>query len=304
MGLKDNPRPTSGIAQPTKTMAQRFAYLALVLAAVAAMMLGKVDALALDRIRILVTDSVAPILEVISRPVENANRLIAETRDLYSIRAINAKLKQDNERLLQWQTVARKLDAENNALRGLLNFVPDKNARFITARVIADTGGAFANSVLLNTGEREGVRKGQAAVSGDGLVGRIAGVGMRSSRVLLITDLNSRIPVVVQPGGVRAIMAGDNSNYPRLIHLPPGAIVGGGDRVVTSGHGGAFPPGLPVGRVASVGEQGISVRPFVDRARLGYVRLLDYGLTGIVETLADQSGVATVGKKRPRNAQR
>jgi len=304
MGLKDSPRQTSGIAQPAKTMAQRFAYLALVLAALAAMMLGKVDPAAMERIRILVTDSVAPILEVISRPVESANRMVQEAQDLYAIRAVNAKLKLDNERLLQWQTVGRKLEAENNALRSLLNFVPDKQARFVTARVIADTGGAFANSILLNTGQREGVRKGQAAVSGDGLVGRIAGVGKRSSRVLLITDLNSRIPVVVQPAGVRAIMAGDNSEHPRLIHLPPGAIVGGGDRVVTSGHGGAFPPGLPVGRVSSVDDQGISIRPFIDRTRLGYVRLLDYGLTGIVETPPDQSGVAAVGKKRSGNVQR
>jgi rod shape-determining protein MreC len=302
MGLKDSPHQISSTAQPAKTMAQRLAYLALLLAAVAVMMLGKIDASVMERVRVQVTDSIAPILNVISRPVENANRLVAEARDLYSIREVNIKLKQDNARLLQWQTVARKLEAENNALHNLLNFVPDQEARFITARVIADTGGAFANSVLLNAGERDNVRKGQAAITGDGLVGRIAGVGMRSSRVLLITDLNSRIPVIVQPGGVRAIAAGDNSGHPRLIHLPPGAIVGQGDRVVTSGHGGAFPPGLPVGRVSSVLDQGISIRPFIDHTRLGYVRLLDYGLTGIVETPPDQSGMAAVGKKRSGNA--
>jgi len=304
MGLKDSPRTISGIAQPAKSMAQRLAYLALVLTAIAMMMLGKVDSVVMERVRIVVTDAVAPILDAISRPVESVNRLIHEARDLYAIRAVNAKLLQDNERLLQWQTVARKLEAENNALHGLLNFVPDKEARYITARVIADTGGAFANSVLLNAGESASVRKGQAAITGEGLVGRIAGVGMRSSRILLITDLNSRIPVIIQPGGIRAIMAGDNSEQPRLIHLPPGAVVGQGDRVVTSGHGGAFPSGLPVGRISSVGEQGISVRPFVDRTRLGYVRLLDYGLTGIVETPPDQSGISTVGKKRLGKAKR
>ncbi len=304
MGLKVSPRSISGIAQPTKTMAQRLAYLALVLGAIAAMMLGKIDAVMMERVRVLTTDAVAPILDAISRPVESANRLILEAKDLYAIRSVNAKLTQENARLLHWQTVARKLEAENTSLRNLLNFVQDKNASFITARVIADTGGAFANSILLNAGERNGVRKGQAAVTGAGLVGRITGIGKRSSRVLLITDLNSRIPVVVQPSGVRAILAGDNSEHPKLIHLQPGAVVGQGDRVVTSGHGGAFPTGLPVGRVSTVGDSGILVRPFTDRTRLGYVRLLDYGLSGIVETPPNQSGVAAAGKRRSGDAVR
>jgi rod shape-determining protein MreC len=304
MSLKVSPRSLNGIAQPTKVMAQRFAYLILVLMAIAIMMLGKFDPVMMERVRVATTDAIAPILDVVSRPVESANRFILEARDFYAIRAVNAKLKQDNERLLQWQTVARKLEAENRELRSLLNFVQDKEASYITARVIADTGGAFANSVIVNAGERNNVRKGQAAITGEGLVGRITGVGKRSSRILLITDLNSRIPVVVQPGGVRAILAGDNSVHPRLIHLPPGAVVTQGERVVTSGEGGAFPPGLPVGRVSSVGDLGILIRPYIDRTRLGYVRLLDYGLSGIVETPPIQSGVMATGKQRQRDAER
>jgi len=300
MGLKDGPRSVSGIAQPIKSVAQRFAFLALLLAALALMILGKVDSALMERVRVNVTDTVAPILDVISKPVETVNQLIEEARDLYDLRDVNEQLKIDNSRLLQWQTVARKLEAENKELRNILSFVPDKEARFVTARVIADTGGAFANSIILNAGEQAGARKGEAAITGNGLVGRVAGVGARSSRVLLITDLNSRIPVIVQPGGIRAIMAGNNSEQPRLIHLPPGAIVSHGDRVETSGHGGAFPPGLPVGRVSSVDEPGITVRPFVDRTRLGYVRLLDYGLAGIVETPPVQSGIAAAGKRRPQ----
>ena len=98
-------------------------------------------------------------------------------------------------------------------------------------------------SLILNAGAREGVRKGSPVVTGDGLVGRIAGVGYRSARVLLITDLNSRIPVLVEPTGMRAILAGDNSDRPRLIRLPPGATVSPGERVSTSGRAGAFPAG-------------------------------------------------------------
>ena len=100
---------------------------------------------------------------------------------------------------------------------------------------------------------------------------------------LLTTDLNSRIPVVIQPRNIRAILAGDNSSYPKLIHLPSGVGIEQGERIVTSGHGGAFPPGLPVGFVKAVDDNSIRVRMFVKRSQVTYVQVLDYGLRGIVE---------------------
>jgi len=119
-------------------------------------------------------------------------------------------------------------------------------------------------------------------ITGNGLVGRVSGLGSRSARILLITDLNSRIPVAIEPSRARAVLAGDNSDRPRLIHLPPGADLSPGDMVVTSGHGGAFPVGMPVGVVAAVSDNGITVQPFVDRARLEVVRVVEYGLAGIL----------------------
>jgi rod shape-determining protein MreC len=174
------------------------------------------------------------------------------------------------------------MEAENLTLRAMLNFNPAPRASFVSARVIADNSGAFSNSLVLNAGTREGVRKGSVAITGDGLVGRIAATGNRSARLLLITDLNSHIPVLIGSSGTRAILAGDNSARPRLIRLPPRATVTPGERIVTSGHGGAFPPRLPVGVVASVSESGIRVQPFVERNRLEYVRVVDFGLSGIL----------------------
>jgi len=293
--LKEGPRSVSRIAAPIKNLAQRFAYLTLVLSTIALMFLGKIDTVVVERVRVIVTDSMAPILDAVSRPVEAVNKVIQEAHDLYALRLQNTELKTDRERLLQWQAVARRLEAENETLRGLLNFVPDRDPGFVTARVIADTGGSFANSLILNAGDRAGIRKGQAAVSGEGLVGRVADVGRRSSRLLLVTDINSRIPIMVQPGGARAIMAGNNTGTPKLVHLSPGFSVAAGDRVVTSGHGGAFPQGLPVGVVASNNENGIAVQPYTDQERLQYVRILDYGLTGIIEIPPTETDVA-----RPR----
>ncbi|MHA1598110.1 MAG: rod shape-determining protein MreC [Alphaproteobacteria bacterium] len=281
--MKERPRFASRVSVPIRHLAQRFAYLGLVLAALALMLLGKADVGMVDRFRAEITDSITPILDIMSRPVESANEVIADVRELMAVREQNEGLRQDRDRLLHWQMVARKLEAENKALRGQLNYTPVGDVSYVTARVIADTGGAFAHSLLVNTGARPGVGKGMAVTTGAGLVGRISGVGARSARVLLITDLNSRIPVLIEATRTRGIMAGNNTYRPQLLHLPPGATVSPGDRVVTSGHGGVFPAGLPVGVVEAVNDGAISVQPFVPRDRIEYVRIVDFGLQGILK---------------------
>ncbi len=281
--MQQGPKFVNRLAQPIKSLAQRFAFMGLLMAAVGMMILGKVDVLLMDSVRAHVTDTVAPILDALSRPIDSVSKAVDHVRELADLRDENQRLRENQARLLQWQAVARNLEAENRILKGLLNYVPGPKPSFITGRVIADTGGAFAHGLILNAGARDGVVRGQAAITGDGLIGRVAGVGDRSARILLITDLNSRIPVLVGSDRTRAILAGNNSDHPRLIHLASGETVSAGDRIITSGHGGAFPPGLPVGQVASVNDGGISVQPFVRRDRLEVVRLLDFGLAGILQ---------------------
>ncbi len=290
------PRSVSRLTQPIRGLAQRFTFIGLVAAAVGLMILGKVDVILMDNIRAQVTDAVAPILEAVSRPADSIAKAVDQVRELAALRKENVRLRLNEAQLLQWQAAARRLEAENKNLRDLLNFVPGPEPGYITARVIADTGGAFVHSLILNAGARDGVAKGQAAMTGEGLVGRVAGVGSRSARILLITDLNSRIPVLVGPNRTRAILAGNNSDNPKLIHLPSGETVSAGDRVVTSGHGGALPPELPVGIVTSVNDVGIGVLPFVQRNRLEYIRLLDFGLAGILS--APSSRIPASGNKK------
>ena len=286
--MKNSTRTVNRIAAPVKSVTQRFAYLLLILTAIGVLVIGRVDVASMEQVRAQIVDAVAPILDVIGRPVESFNVGVDRIHEIYTVFDANQKLRQERDRLLHWQALARKLETENRALKGLLNFNAGPEPRFIAARVVADTGGAFAHSLILNAGERAGVRKGQAAVTGDGLIGRISGVGSRSSRLLLITDLNSRIPIVIESTRIRAVLAGTNAGRPRMIHLPTGAMVAIGDRVVTSGHGGVFPNGLPVGVVTSVNDGIIEIQPYVNRERIEYVRVLDYGLRGIVQSGPDR----------------
>jgi rod shape-determining protein MreC len=155
---------------------------------------------------------------------------------------------------------------------------------------------------MVNAGAEQGAARGQAAVAEGGLIGRLTEVGSRAARVLLITDLNSRIPVVI-PGvtpasRTSAVLAGDNSDRPRLVFASEPKAIRIGDRVVTSGDGGVFPPGLPVGIVASVDPGGARVEPYAELPRLDYVLLVDYGLAGGLP----QPVPTGFGRKRPGKA--
>lgn len=281
--MEQRPSALIRIAAPLKSLVQRFMYLGLIAAAFGLMLLSKVDAVLVDRVRAEVTDAIAPILEAFSRPIATVSEGIQNVQELSTIRDENAKLKQERARLMQWQMVARKLQSENAALQQLLGVVHEKSAKYITTRVIAGSSGALANMLIVNSGAKNGVRKGQAVISDRGIIGRISEVSNRSARVLLLTDINSRVPVLIEGNRTRAIMTGTNTSRTKLIHLPPSARVTPSDRIITSGHGGAFPPGLPVGVVASVSDGGVEVQLFTDFSRLEYVRIADFGMNGLVD---------------------
>ncbi len=279
----EKPRLIARFAQPMRGLLHRFAYLGLIVAAFGLMMLGKIDALLMDRLRVHVVDAVAPIMDALSRPAAAIDGAIDKGRELARIHDENARLRAEVETLRQWESAARRLETENESLKTLLKWSPPPEATFVTARVIADVGGTFVHSMIVAAGERDGVRKGLPVMTGDGLAGRIAAVGNHSARLLLVTDLNSRIPAIVERTRTRAVLAGDNTDRARLIYLSDGGAVAAGDRIVTSGHGGVFPPGLPIGVVVSVAENGVLVKPFVERAQLDFVRVVDFGLAGILE---------------------
>lgn len=273
------------LASPLRAWSQRFTFFLLVAASLALMMLGRTDSLVVERVRTTVVDAASPILDLLSQPIAGTVMVLENVRDLANLREENARLREERARLLQWQLVARSLEAENRSLRELLNLVPEPRARFITARVIGDAGGPFVRTALIAAGKYDGVRKGQAVMTGDGLAGRVFEVGQRSARLLLLTDINSRIPVVIERTRDRAILAGDNTDLPRLLYLPLDTQAAPGDRVVTSGHGGLFPPGLPVGIVSAVSEDGVTVQPLVEWSNVEYVRLVDYEMPEILSSL-------------------
>lgn len=257
---------------------QRIAFPLLVSLSAVMIILGKADQVVFESLRNSVMDAAAPALDMLSRPLATLDSLVERTQRVITVYQENARLTEENERLLGWQQAARKLASENAQLRDLLKLSPEPAISYVTARVIANSGGAYVRSLMVNAGREDGVVRGEAAVTGDGLVGRVSEVGSRAARILLIIDLNSRVPVIVEGSRQRAVLAGDNSERPSLRYVEPGIGIKIGDRIVTSGQGGVFPPGLPVGVVAAFDGELARVEPFVELSRVGYLRLIDYGL--------------------------
>lgn len=261
-----------------KSLLRWLAYAGLIGLAGGLMLLGKADILLVERLSLRVNDAAIPVLELLSRPVDAVAGGLARLSAWTTLAEENARLREDRDRLMRWQAVARRLEAENGELRRLINLAPEPEARVVSARVLADSTGAFAHSLLLNAGRFAGVEKDHLVLTGEGLAGRIVAVSQRAARVLLITDIGSRIPVVVGPARVRAVLAGDNTDRPRLVHVAPGESIVPGDQVDTSGIAGVFPSGLPIGTVDTAENLVFTVRLHVERSRLEYVRVVDYGI--------------------------
>ncbi len=252
----------------------------LFVASFGVILLGKVDALIADRARISLGDVLAPIYAALSVPLEQARSVVGDLEALWAIRDENVALRAENEELRKWRSVALALDSENQRLKQELNWIPTPAPAFVTARVVADDGGVYAKAVLLSVGPHHFIRKGQIALDARGLVGRVTDVGARSARVLLITDLNSRIPVVLQGAHERAILVGTNGPRPRLIYWSD-AVPKEGDQVVTSGDADALPPDLPVGTVHYSPDHVPEVVPAAELDQLTIVHIFDYGASGI-----------------------
>ncbi|MGI4807102.1 MAG: rod shape-determining protein MreC [Janthinobacterium lividum] len=253
----------------------------LIAASFGVMLLGKADAVLAERARMALADTLSPLYALAAEPLARMREISDDLQNLWAMKAENQALRDENDNLRRWHAVALALDAENTVLKANLRWIPDPAPSYATARVVADAGGVYARAVLLSVGPDNGITRGQVALDENGVVGRVTELGARSARVLLITDLNSRIPVTLENSRARAIMVGTNGPRPRLMYWPEGTTPAEGERVVTSAEAGAFPAGLPVGTVRYSSSGVPEVEPAARLGRLEIVRLFNYGLRGI-----------------------
>jgi rod shape-determining protein MreC len=227
-------------------------------------------------LRTQIVDQLTPVLSVMSEPARLVTAASAQWHEWLNLRQQLTVLQAENARLKNWEQAGLALQTENRELKSLLRFQAEPATTGLTARVIANTGAPYAASLIVTAGAREGVTKNMIAATADGLVGRVIEVGEWSSRILLITDPESRIPVVARETGTRSVLAGMGNNNLEARFLPNDFQLTAGTIMVTSGHGGLLPPNLPV---ATVGDHS-RLYPTVDLSRVNHVRLLDFKLAG------------------------
>ena len=261
---------------PGKHWFYRASVVLMITCSMTLMVMSKTNNPAVGKLRTSVMDVVTPLLAIASSPLDTVHNFGTWIGEISRMRQENVALKNENIELLKWQAQAKTMEAENKSLRGLLNVVPAQKSTYITARVVSDIGGPYIHSALINGGSDSGIKKDHAAISENGLLGRVVDVGTSSSRILLLNDINSRVPVIAEMSHEKSILVGNNSDAPALSYISGESKIQIGERIVTSGDGGIFPEGIPVGIVTSVNKGAVKVQPYVDTTRVEFVSVVSY----------------------------
>ncbi|MGE5501986.1 MAG: rod shape-determining protein MreC [Ignavibacteriales bacterium] len=258
------------------------AAVALIIAAIVAFTLiandrrGTFKAQAYGVTRQAVDTVAAPVGGVLSTPIEWTGNAVNYVAGYFGAIGENRRLKRELAEMRQWRDVAIALKDRNERLESVLGLHTEPPIPMITARVVLDSRGPFANSRLANAGAADGVVVGNPVMSDRGLVGRIVGLSPHISRVLMLTDVASKVPVLIDRTNARAILSGDGSGTPKLDYLRGRDAIRQGDRILTSGDGGVFPRGLPVGVAYKALDGHWRVGLAADSSSIDFVRILKF----------------------------
>lgn len=246
----------------------------IILCLLGVFLVWRIDSPRVERFRSHVIDQVMPSFTWAMTPVMAITELALNFQSYQSLYEQNQELRRELQQMKSWKEAALQLEQENARLLDLNKVRLDPDLTRVTGVVLADSGSPFRQSVLLNVGARDGILNGWATMDGLGLVGRISGVGAKSSRVILLTDASSRIPATIEPSGQSVLIVGDNTLAPPIDFIENPELVRPGDRIVSSGDGKVFPPGLLIGQVAKDPGGRLRVRLAADYERLKFLRVL------------------------------
>lgn len=258
-----------------RLISKRFAISVIFLIAIIMMTLTKNESVVIEKTSSASINIISPIVDVLSIPaklIANSYNYLTSLKKTYEE---NNLLKKENQKLSYLKHRVNSLEIENKLLGELLNYIPPKEARTYSAKVIATENSAFAHSIIVYTGKNPDIIEGQVAVNDKGVVGRIDSVGVSYSQINLLTDINTKIPIIIERNRTRGILIGNNTHLNRIIFTPINADIKVGDTVITSGVAGIYPPGLPIGKVVSA-DKDIEVKPFADMKTIEYIQIIDY----------------------------
>lgn len=272
------------------TALSRFIFGGLVVLLIGLFLLWRIDSPRVERVRIEIMDRVIPNFAWATYPITGAVNIIQSARSYTRIYQQNQELRRELQKMKAWKEAALQQELENARLLDLNNVRLDPKFMKITGVVLADSGSPFRQTVLLNLGKHDGIVDGWAVMDGIGLVGRVAGVGERTSRVILLSDTASNLAVTIESNGQTALLVGDNTSSPTIEFLEDPDSVRPGDRIMTSGDGGVFPPGILVGQVTQTQSGRLRVRLAADMERLKFLLVIRHNPRDKISTPASLIG--------------
>ena len=253
---------------------QRFSLFVLLFSSIFLIVLGKFNFTAINYLKITINEAVYRTSFVASIP---------EKYTTYSYRAIEEHIKlykdynfqkEELEKLKSEKYEVKFLEAENKRLKKVLNDI-NYSSELVIAKVIIDKQSPFLRSIIINKGSKNNIKKGMSVLSDSYLIGKVVEVNYMTSRVLLLSDLNSKIPVTIEPGSIQSILSGDGKNSGNIQYTKDNLPIADGSIIYTSGTGGLLKSGIPIGKIEQNENQN-SVNFFIDFSQLRYVKVASY----------------------------
>ena len=253
---------------------QRFSLFVLLFSSIFLIVLGKFNFTAINYLKITINEVIYRTSFVVSIP---------EKYITYSYRAIEEHIKlykdynfqkEELEKLKSEKYEVKFLEAENKRLKKVLNDI-NYSSELVIAKVIIDKQSPFLRSIIINKGSKNNIKKGMSVLSDSYLIGKVVEVNYMTSRVLLLSDLNSKIPVTIEPGSIQSILSGDGENSGNIQYTKDNLPIADGSIIYTSGTGGLLKSGIPIGKIEQNENQN-SVNFFIDFSQLRYVKISSY----------------------------
>jgi len=253
---------------------QRFSLIFLIIFSIAFIILGKFNFTPIDYLKVGIREVVYRISFVASIPekyIGLSYRTIEEHIKIYN----NYNLLEDELKNLKKRKYNSEfLENENKRLNEIVDAIT-YSADSVVSKVLIDKQSPFLKSIIINKGTNSDLKKGMAVLSDSYLVGKIVEVNYTTSRVLLLSDLNSRIPVSIEPGNIQSILSGNGENSGTIQYVKEKTEIKEGSVVYTSGTGGLLKPGIPIGKIIKYGDK-INVDFFIDFTQLRYIKVFSY----------------------------
>jgi rod shape-determining protein MreC len=217
-----------------------------------------------------------PIIKIVSFPINGSIDLIVNFGELATAKRENVKLREELFKLQNYYLTSLAIHQENKELRSALNFVKSKTENYKIARIIGMSHQAFDQKLLIDSGKSRDIKEGQIIAGNRGVIGRVSEVFEDKSRILLLTDSSSRIPIIASRARNRGILAGNNSGLMEILYLPKNHQIAVGDKIFTSSDGDTVPPGLLIGVVKKIDKNSVYVSGIEDINSLNIVTIIDY----------------------------